>query len=113
MWQLRAFRTRQAAADTTDRPSEEKVVAATSKDWDAWFSILDRAGGKERKHGENASFLVDEHGVPSWWSQAITMWYERSRGLRLKHQQADGFTVVGQRGTLVRLPGVLLETSVP
>jgi hypothetical protein len=91
----------QAAAETlaatTDRPSDEKVVGATGREWEAWFSILDRWGGREKKHGENAAFLVEEHGVPGWWSQAITMWYERSRGLRLKHQQVDGFTVYASK----------------
>ncbi len=84
-------------AATEDRPSDDKVEAATGKRWDAWFSILDRWGARERKHGETASFLMDEHGVAGWWSQSITMWYERSRGLRLKHQQSDGFTVYASK----------------
>jgi hypothetical protein len=34
-----------------------------------------------------------EHGVPGWWAQAITNGYERVTGMRVKHQQADGFTI--------------------
>jgi hypothetical protein len=84
-------------AGTADRPSDEKVGAATGKRWEAWFSILDRWGARERKHGETVAFLMDEHDVPGWWAQSITMWYERARGIRLKHQQPDGFTVYASK----------------
>jgi hypothetical protein len=80
-----------------DRPADEKVVAATGKTWEAWFALLDRWGATRKKHGEIAAHLVKEHGAPGWWSQAVTMWYERGRGLRLKHQQADGFTVYASK----------------
>jgi uncharacterized protein YndB with AHSA1/START domain len=80
-------------ADAADRPSDDKIKEVTGKSWDAWFSILDRWGARERKHGEIAAFLMDEHDVPGWWAQTITVWFERSRGLRLKHQQANGFAV--------------------
>jgi hypothetical protein len=88
-------------SDTADRPSEDKLVDATGKRWDAWFSTLDRWGAKERKHPETVAFLVDEHAVPGWWAQTITVWYERDRGLRLKHQQADGFTIYASRTVTV------------
>ena len=38
-----------------------------------------------------------EHAVPSWWAQAIATGYERTRGMRLKHQQRDGFTIYASR----------------
>jgi hypothetical protein len=84
-------------AATADRPSDGKIRAATGKRWDAWFSILDRWGARKRKHGETAAFLMEEHDVPGWWAQSITVWYERSRGMRLKHQQADGFTIYASK----------------
>ena len=87
-------RVRVAAAD---RPSDDKVVAATGKPWAAWFSILDRWGARERTHGETAAYLVEEHGVPGWWAQTITVSYQRARGMRLKHQQGDGFTISASR----------------
>jgi uncharacterized protein YndB with AHSA1/START domain len=80
-------------ATTADRPSDEKVVEMTGRRWEAWFSILDRWGARQRKHGETVAYLMQEHNVPSWWAQSVTMWFERDRGLRLKHQQADGFTI--------------------
>lgn len=92
---VKAARTRLAAA--ADRPSDEKVKDATGKKWDAWFSILDRWGARERKHGETVGFLMDEHQVSGWWAQSITVGYERARGMRLKHQQADGFTIYASK----------------
>jgi hypothetical protein len=104
--QARAARSRLAATDdrpsddrpsddrpSDDRPSDDKVKAATGRAWEAWFSTLDRWGARNRKHAETVTFLVDRHGVPGWWAQSITVWYQRARGMRLKHQQADGFTV--------------------
>jgi hypothetical protein len=88
-------------ADTADRPSDDKVADVTGKKWDTWFAILDRWGAGERAHGETAAHLMAEHAVPGWWAQAITMWYQRSRGLRLKHQQADGFTVYASKAIAV------------
>jgi hypothetical protein len=91
---VQATRRRPAA----DRPaSDTKVKEVTGRTWEAWFSILDRWGAGERKYREMVRFLVDEHGVEAWWAQAITYSYERSRGRRLKHQQADGFTVWASR----------------
>jgi hypothetical protein len=92
---VQAARTR--LASTADRPSDDKIKDATGKRWEAWFSILDRWGSRQRKHGETVGFLMDEHDVPGWWAQSITVWYERARGMRLKHQQADGFTIYASK----------------
>jgi hypothetical protein len=62
----------------------------TGKGWREWLSILDAWGANERKHGEIVKVLMEEHGVPGWWAQAITVGYERSRGLRAKHQTLTG-----------------------
>jgi hypothetical protein len=78
---------------TGDRMSDAKVRDATGKTWDEWFRILDRWGAKERTHTETTRYLSEEHGVPGWWTQTLTVYYQRERGLRLKHQQADGFAV--------------------
>ncbi|HXV57716.1 MAG TPA: DUF4287 domain-containing protein [Gaiellaceae bacterium] len=62
----------------------------TGRGWREWFRILDAWGAKERKHGEIASHLQAAYGVPGWWAQAITLGYERARGLRAKHQTLTG-----------------------
>ena len=77
--------------------SDEKMTAATGHGWEHWLTILDRWGARDRKHGEIASHLNHELGVPGWWTQAITNGYERTRGMRRKHQQADGYTVYASK----------------
>jgi hypothetical protein len=98
-------------AVTADLPSDEKVQEATGKSWDAWFSILERWGARDKKHGETVIFLMDEHDVPGWWAQSITVYHERASGLRLKHQQADGFTVYASK-TIAAPPEVLFDAFV-
>jgi hypothetical protein len=92
---VHAARTRLAATD--DRPTDDKFASASGQRWEAWFAHLDRWGARERKHGETVAFLMEEHDVPGWWAQSITVWYERARGMRLKHQQADGFTIYASK----------------
>ncbi len=72
--------------------SSDAVKAKTSKDWKQWFALLDKAGAAKWPHKEIANFLHDECGCPNWWSQMVTVGYEQARGLRVKHQTADGFT---------------------
>jgi hypothetical protein len=98
-------------AGTADRPSDDKVHEVTGRRWGAWFSILDRWGARERKHGETVAFLLEEHDVPGWWAESITMWYERARGMRLKHQRADGFTIYASKTIAVPVD-VLFEAFV-
>ena len=69
---------------------EAKLRQNTGKGWREWLRILDAWGAKERKHREVARYLMDEHAVPGWWAQTITVGYERARGIRAKHQSLDG-----------------------
>ena len=98
---VRAARTRLAAAD--ERVSDAKIKEATGKKWDQWFSILDRWGARNKKHGDIARFLTEKHDVAGWWAQSITVGYERARGMRLKYQQADGFTISASKTIAVPL----------
>ena len=100
---VRVQAARERLAATDDRPTDDKVTAATGKQWEAWFSVLDRWGARQRKHGETVAFLMEEHDVPGWWAQSITVWYERARGMRIKHQQADGFTIYASKTIAVPL----------
>jgi uncharacterized protein YndB with AHSA1/START domain len=73
--------------------TDAAVRKNTGKGWREWLSILDRSGARERKHGDIVRHLLEEHGVPGWWAQSITVGYERARGMRAKYQRATGFTV--------------------
>jgi hypothetical protein len=69
---------------------DARLREKTGMGWREWFRLLDAWGAQERKHGEIAGHLMDEHAVPGWWAQTITVGYERSRGLRAKHQTLGG-----------------------
>ena len=97
-------RTEEARArlsDTSaDRISEPKLVEATGKTWDQWFGILDRWGGTKHTHIEIARHLADDLGAPMWWTQTITVEYERARGMRVKYQRPDGVFAVSSSKTV-------------
>ena len=71
--------------------TDANVRQNTGKGWRDWFRILDAWGAKERTHTDIVRYLMGEHGVPGWWSQSITVGYERARGMRAKYQSVAGF----------------------
>jgi len=73
--------------------SSEAVLNRTGKDWDAWFRVIDRAGGAKMAHKQIAAMLHDEHGLSGWWSQMVTVGYEQARKGRKKHEKPGGFEV--------------------
>ncbi len=73
--------------------AEALVVKATGKGRAEWFDRLDVWGATERTHTEIARWLREVQGTPPWWTQAITVDYERARGMRSRHQMRDGFSV--------------------
>ena len=70
--------------------SDQSVQRATGSTWEEWFAILDGKGAARLPHKEIAAFLGQEHELDGWWSQMITVSYERARGLRVKNQKCDG-----------------------
>jgi uncharacterized protein YndB with AHSA1/START domain len=90
-------------AKTARSMSDVAVEAKTGKTWPAWFKALDAAGCKKMNHREIVAVL-DKHGVGPWWRQMVAVEYERSRGLRVKHETARGFSVSGSRTLAVDMP---------
>jgi uncharacterized protein YndB with AHSA1/START domain len=102
---------RSRLADVDDRASDAAIERATGKTWDQWFSVLDGWGARDRSHSETARYVNEAHGVPGWWAQTVTVAYQRDRGLRLKHQQPDGFSVSASKTIAVPV-GVLFDAFV-
>ena len=73
--------------------ADEAVLRATGKRHGDWFALLDAWGGTDHTHTEIARWLSETHGVPSWWTQGVTVSYERARGMRARHQMRDGFSI--------------------
>jgi hypothetical protein len=69
--------------------SDETVKKATGHDWAAWVKTLDAAQAAEKPHREIAQY-VKSLGTADWWTQSVTVGYERIRGLREKGQRRGG-----------------------
>jgi hypothetical protein len=80
--------------------SEEAVRRGTGRGWEEWLRLLDAWDAAGRKHGEIAAWLMAEHGVDSWWSQTITVEYERARGLRAPGGGRDGMFEISASKTV-------------
>jgi hypothetical protein len=72
--------------------SDAAVKAKTGKTWAQWFALLDKAGAAAMSHKDITALLSARHKLADWWSQMVTVGYERVRGLRALHQKADGFS---------------------
>ena len=95
--------------------ADETLVEATGRGWEGWFELLDGWEAASRSHTEIARWLREEHGVAGWYSQSITVGYERARGLRAPGQRPDGFAVSATRTIAVpveRLFGAFEDEAV-
>lgn len=73
--------------------TDESVQAKTGRNWSEWLKVLDEFGGKEKGHKAMAKYLLEVQGLTPWWSQMVTVQYERSRGLRAVNERPKGFGV--------------------
>lgn len=73
--------------------SEAAIKKGTGRTWDEWFRILDSWDATSHNHTEIARHVNAEHGVDGWWSQSVTVGYERARGMRAPNQRPEGFEV--------------------
>jgi hypothetical protein len=73
--------------------SDHAVRGRTGRSWAEWFRVLDRAGARGLKHAEIAEHLSAKERVSSWWSQMVTVGYERAIGRRVQNQRNDGYSV--------------------
>jgi hypothetical protein len=69
--------------------SDASVKKATGKTWASWVKLLDAANAAEKPHREIVRH-VSSTGTPDWWSQMVTVGYERIRGLRDRGQRRGG-----------------------
>lgn len=91
--------------------SDEAVKAKTGRDWAGWFGALDRAGAAKLKHSQIAELLHEKHGVPGWWCQMVTVEYELARGLRARHQTANGFSMSASKTIATTLSALYAATA--
>lgn len=78
------------SADPRGAVSDAKVREKTGHDLARWFEVLDAFGAGGYGHTAAARHLREQHDVDAWYSQGITVAYERARGLRAVNQRVDG-----------------------
>ena len=78
------------AASTKGGLSDAKAIEKTGHGLAHWFDLLDRFDAVSKGHTASARYLYDEHNVPGWYCQGITVAYERARGVRAQNQRCDG-----------------------
>lgn len=93
--------------------SAEKMLAATGKHPDDWFSILDAQNATTWTHTAIARWLSENFdGVDGWWCQSITIRYEQARGMRAPGQKADGTFSAASTKTVRAAPGEVFDAAI-
>ena len=70
--------------------SDSVIREKTGCNWERWVRALDSHGADKMPHGEIAALVKKSYKVGDWWSQTVTVGYERIKGLRAKGQRRDG-----------------------
>ena len=75
-----------ALAGTKDSVIKEK----SGRTWQEWTETLDGHGAVTMAHRDIAALVSQTYKVPDWWTQTVTVGYERIKGLRARGQRRDG-----------------------
>lgn len=70
--------------------SDAIIQERTGCTWERWVKALDRAKAHTWPHREIAKYVQEKYKISSWWSQTVTVGYERIKGLRAIGQRRDG-----------------------
>ena len=73
--------------------SDEAVRKATGKGWSQWLALLDRKKATQMSHREIGQFLREKYYLSQWWAQKISVGYGQERGMRVMHEQPEGFEI--------------------
>lgn len=73
-------------AGMADAAVEEK----TGRSWEQWVRTLDKHDASAMAHRDIARLVSGTYKVQDWWSQTVTVGYERIKGLRVRGQRRDG-----------------------
>ena len=86
--------------------SDAAIREKTGCDWATWVQALDYARAYELSHREIAKLVKERYDTPSWWTQMVTVGYERIKGLRARGQRRSGEFTMNRSRTF----GVDVET---
>jgi len=83
--------------------SDDAVRAKTGRGWRQWVRELDSIDAASKPHIEIARH-VHACGAPDWWSQTVTVGYERIRGLRVVGQRRGSGTFEANKSKTIAVP---------
>lgn len=89
--------------------SDEALKAKTGCTWDRWVWALDNVNAFNWPHREIALYVREKYKVPGWWSQTVTVGYERIRGLREKGQRRSGSWEASKSKTMDAAVGTVFK----
>ena len=78
---------------------DEVIEAKTGRDWARWVETLDAHAAADMSHRDIAALVHRQYDVSGWWSQSVTVGYERIKGLRARGQRRDGGFEAGKSRT--------------
>lgn len=70
--------------------SDAVIREKTGCTWQKWVKSLDYHGAENMSHRDIARLVSEKYKVADWWTQAVTVGYERIKGLRAQGQRRDG-----------------------
>ena len=70
--------------------SDEAVKAQTGCGWESWVHALDYVKAYAWPHRAIAEYVHEKYQVREWWTQTVTVGYERIKGLRDRGQRRGG-----------------------
>src|SRR5687767_2968063 len=79
--------------------SDAVIKERTGCGWERWVKSLDQFGAEQMTHTQIARMIHEKWKVDGWWSQSVTVGYERIKGLRAKGQRRDGSYEAGKSRT--------------
>ncbi len=79
---------------------DDKTREATGRGWDEWCDVIEAWDGRREGHTAIARHLATTYGLNGWWSQGVTIGYERITGLRVVNQMTDGTFTASKSKTM-------------
>jgi hypothetical protein len=79
--------------------SDEVIKEKTGRTWEEWTRTLDTHDAASMAHRDIAQLVHTTYKVQEWWTQMLTVGYERIKGLRARGQRRDGTYEAGKSRT--------------
>lgn len=70
--------------------SDAVISDKTGRGWEEWVRVLDGHAADRMEHSDIAKLVSGTYNVRPWWTQAVTVGYERIKGLRARGQRRNG-----------------------